>query len=266
MTLSTGSDESKRTEREVPVARPRLKICGVTRAEDIDCALDLGVDLIGLNFYEPSPRFVSVEQARVLRDRVGDRAQVVGVFVNLPTERVLEIEDRVGLDLLQFHGDEEADELHALAGRSLRAFKGSVLAEDPDTIDETGATAARERLLSSWGDFWGWLFDAPHDTLYGGSGESWSYGRLGKLQADDGGAPGHGGASVPRLFVAGGIRPENVLDVVARVPGLFAVDVCSGVESAPGIKDPNLMRELVARLETLKSQDTLEYDDGEAPS
>ncbi len=222
--------------------RARLKICGLTRLEDVDAALELGVDFIGLNFYEPSPRFVDVETARALRERIGDRATVVGVFVNLPLERVLDIEEAVGLDLLQFHGDEALDEaMKDVADRSLKAFKGSLLAEASDS------SLHRDHLFESYSSFWGWLFDAPHDTLYGGSGRSWRYGDLAALTSDV------SDADLPKLFVAGGINPDNVADVVRQVPDLYAIDVCSGVESQPGVKDPTLMRELVMRLETLET-------------
>lgn len=203
----------------------RVKICGITRVEDARLAVELGADYVGLNFYPPSPRFVDAEQARRIRDAVGDGAQVVGVLINREPAEVEELAAACGLDLLQFHGDETPEEVLPFASRAIKGlrFRAAPRAED----------------LSPWRECWGVLFDTPHESLYGGSGVSWPYERV---------AAAVGGW---RAFVAGGVRPETVQDLVRAVPQLYAVDVCSGVEARPGVKDARRMHELFARLHQL---------------
>jgi phosphoribosylanthranilate isomerase len=202
--------------------RPRVKICGITRAEDADAALHLGAELLGLNFYSPSPRHIDVAAAARLRRHIGDRAQVVGVFVNHASDEVARIDREVGLDLLQFHGDEGADEIEPWADRAIKVFR--VRGELPQ--DD----------LARYPRTWGLLFDsakagATGAAAYGGSGASWSWDAAGGL-------PVH-----RRVLIAGGIRPDNVVELLARLSP-WGIDVSSGVESAPGRKDPFLMERL----------------------
>jgi phosphoribosylanthranilate isomerase len=200
------------------MSRTRIKVCGVVDPANARMAAEMGADFIGLNFYSRSPRYVDPDRAREIADTVREAgAEVVGVFVNLPASEVEEIAGRVGLDLLQFSGDESHETVAPFAGRAVKAFR-------------TGGDPGVERL-AAWEDVWGWLFDAPHGTLYGGTGEDWSYDAVAGL------------ARERRVFLAGGLGPENVRRAVeASRP--FAVDVCSRVESAPGIKDPELLRRL----------------------
>lgn len=200
----------------------RVKICGVTRVEDARLAVELGAEYLGVNFYPPSPRCVDAATARRIREAVGERARLVGVFVDRPADEIAELADRCDLDLVQLHGDETPEDAAHLAPRAIKALR------------LTGAPTAAE--LAPWRACWGLLFDTPHERLYGGSGEGWPYERAAS-------AIGEG-----RIFVAGGIRPDNVERVVESIPGLFAVDVCSGVESRPGVKDRALMEGLFARL------------------
>jgi phosphoribosylanthranilate isomerase len=198
----------------------KVKICGVVDPANATTAVDLGADLLGLNFCAASPRYVSAERAREIADAVRGRVTLVGVFVNSSPEEVAEIAGRVGLDLLQFSGDEGPDELAPFAGRAIKVFRSG---GDP------GAAA-----LAPYGDAWGLLFDAPHGTLYGGTGAAWSYESVARAVRR---LPGR------RVFLAGGLGPANVRAAIeASHP--FAVDVCSRVESAPGIKDPELLRRL----------------------
>lgn len=193
---------------------PRVKICGITRPEDARRAVELGADYLGLNFYEGSPRCIDVVQARAIRAAVGDRVPLVGVFVNHARGEVETIASQVGLDLIQFHGDEAPEEVAFCASRAIKAFRAS---EEFDA-----------KLLEGYGDCWGWLFDSPHPTLYGGTAQSWSY----TLPADL--------SPAKRIFLAGGLGPDNVSSVLAKAQ-VFAVDVSSGVESSPGIKDATLL-------------------------
>jgi phosphoribosylanthranilate isomerase len=200
------------------LSRTLVKVCGVVDPANARMAAEMGADLLGLNFYVRSPRYVDPDRAREIAAAVrGTGVRVVGVFVNLPPAEVEEIDGRVGLDLLQFSGDESPEAVAPFASRAVKAFR-------------TGGDPGTERL-AAWDGVWGWLFDAPHGTLYGGTGEGWSYDAVAGL------------AGNRRLFLAGGLGPDNVRRAVeASRP--YAVDVCSRVESAPGIKDPELLRRL----------------------
>jgi phosphoribosylanthranilate isomerase len=208
------------------VSRPLVKICGLTRVGDARAAVELGVDLVGLNFWPKSPRHVDLERARAIADAVRDRgALLVGVFVDEPLARVREVLATVGLDLAQLHGDEPAADHAALEGRSIRVFRGV-----PD-----GATAYRAPTV------WGALVDVAAGARYGGTGESWNYAAL-------------AGWRGPRpLLVAGGIRPENAAAAL-RASGADGVDVASGVESAPGIKDRERMRRLIEEIRRVEKK------------
>ncbi len=201
-----------------------VKVCGVVDPANARLAVEMGADFIGLNFYARSPRWVDPGRAREIAAEVravpGSTARVVGVFVNASPAEVEEIDGRVGLDLLQFSGDEPPVAVAPFADRAVKAFR-------------TGGDPGAERL-AAWAGVWGWLFDAPHGSLYGGTGADWSYDAVAGIT---------GRVRERRVFLAGGLGPGNVRRAVeASRP--FAVDVCSRVESSPGIKDPELLRRL----------------------
>jgi phosphoribosylanthranilate isomerase len=219
--------------------RPHVKVCGVTRREDADAAIALGAEFIGINFYAGSPRHVAVADAARLRRHIGDRARVVGVFVDRGTAEVTRIAETVGLDLLQFHGHEEPADLEPHGERAIKVFR--VAGELPYVEIARYATA------------WGFLFDTargaaaiagggaatsevagePRDDhrRFGGTGTNWSWQTAGPLPT---GRP---------VFVAGGVKPDNVAELLARLSP-WGIDVSSGVESAPGRKDPVLLERL----------------------
>lgn len=198
----------------------QVKICGVIDSENARTVMELGADFLGLNFYRASPRFVSVERAREIAAAVAGRVPLVGVFVNHSRSEVEEIAERVGLDLLQFSGDEGPETVGAFTSRVIRVFRTGG-APDPE-------------ILAAYGNLWGVLLDAPHGSLYGGTGTAWDYGAIPP-------GPFHGES---RLFLAGGIGPDNARRAVFTVRP-FAIDVCSRVESSPGIKDPELVSRLI---------------------
>jgi phosphoribosylanthranilate isomerase len=198
----------------------KVKVCGVIDPENAEAVVDLGADFLGLNFCAKSPRYVSPARACVIADAVRGRVPLVGVFVNASRDEIDAIAERVGLDLLQFSGDEGPAEVAPFAARAIKVFRSG---GDPGP-----------EALSPYGDSWGVLFDAPHGTLYGGTGTAWSYETVARTVE---GLPGR------RVFIAGGLGPDNVRRAV-EVCRPFAVDVCSRVESAPGIKDPELLRRL----------------------
>jgi len=200
----------------------RVKICGVTCAEDADAAILAGADLIGLNFYPPSPRYLDLAGAHAIRQVVGGRAQVVGVFVNEARPVVSEYARELRLDMLQFHGDEEES---VLAGwpvpviRALRVRRGEALAA-------LSRTAADYLLL-----------DTFHSGLYGGSGVARPLDELKRLD-------------LSRVFISGGLNAGNVAEAAALAP--YAVDAASGVESKPGIKDHLKLRSFVANAKSAR--------------
>lgn len=211
--------------------RPRVKICGLRSAENTLQAVRLGAELIGLNFHAPSPRSVSEEEAvellRTVRAELGASSPLfVGVFVDHPVETATAIGERVGLDLLQFHGDYTPEEVRPVAERALVALRVK------DRLDA--------EVLGDWLDVgaWGMVIDSRHPTLYGGSGESWDFSSLGRLDP----AMAERLSSL-RLLIAGGIRPGNARAAV-RAANPWGIDVASGVESEPGTKDPELMAAL----------------------
>lgn len=199
--------------------RPKVKICGVTSREEARLAVDLGADFVGLNFYPPSPRFLATERAAEIAAAVEGRAELVGVFVNRPPVEVEQIAAAVGLDLLQFHGEETAAEIRPFARRALKAFRVR------DRIDAA--------TLAGFEAAWGWLIDARHPQLYGGTGESWQFESLRDLA----------GVRGRRIFIAGGLGPASVKQAI-RAARPYGIDLCSGVESEPGRKDPELLARL----------------------
>ena len=207
----------------IEVQRIEIKLCGVTREEDAVLAIDLGAAYIGLNFVSGSPRCLAVSRAQEIASAVAGRVPLVGVFVNRPAVEIEEIAEAVGLDLLQLHGDESPEDVARFGARAIKAFRGPRV-DEIDRYPEAG----------------GFLFDAPASSLssspgaFGGTGRPWDFSAIAGL-ADR--------LSSRRLFVAGGIGPDNLRRALA-LSGARIADVCSRVESAPGIKDAELLRSL----------------------
>jgi len=196
----------------------RIKVCGITRCEDAELAVGLGADFIGLNFYPPSPRCLTLEPAAAIARAVKGRARLVGVFVNAARAYIEERVESLGLDLLQFHGDEDDDALRGWPVPVIRALRlRSDAALDAIDIGEIKA------------DFI--LIDTFHPQLFGGTGRARRLGALGTLD-------------LSRVFVSGGLAPDNVAEAAALNP--YALDVASGVEAAPGIKDPRKLESFIA--------------------
>jgi phosphoribosylanthranilate isomerase len=196
----------------------KIKICGIRTINDALAALEAGADLIGFNFYPKSPRYVDVGMCRNIMSvmRRYGRVICVGVFVNASVAEIYAIVDTLGLHLVQLHGDETAEMLNALNGKAFKAFRGI-----PENVDGF----ARHKAPA-------FLVDASVKGLYGGSG----------VTADWNGAAGL--AKKYPVLLAGGLTPENVADAVQQVRP-WGVDVASGVESAPGVKDPSKMKSFV---------------------
>ncbi len=193
----------------------KVKICGVTRQEDAELAIGFGADIIGLNFYPLSPRSLTLEQARAIRLVISNRCEVVGVFVNAARSYVEHRVRELDLDYLQFHGDEDDDALLGWPLKVIRALR----------LEGVVAADAIERCKADYV-----LLDTWHPQLFGGTGRARSL-------------DGLGGLPLGRVIVSGGLSPENVAPAAALCP--YAVDVASGIESAPGIKDPAKLRSFI---------------------
>jgi phosphoribosylanthranilate isomerase len=196
----------------------KVKICGVCTVDDACAAVAAGADFLGLNFHPASPRHVSLEQARHIADAVPG-TPLVGVFVDAARADVERIAETVGLAALQFHGDEDAAYCRGWAWRTIKAIRAR-----PGV--DLGALAAGYPS-----DYV--LLDSFVPGRAGGTG----------VPLDPARATGIPGA---RLFVAGGLRPDTVADVVRSVRP-FAVDVASGVEETPGRKDHGKVEAFIRR-------------------
>lgn len=208
----------------------KVKVCGVIDPDNARAVANMGADFLGLNFYPRSPRFVDPGRAREIADAVRGRTTLVGVFVNASPAEVEETMERVGLDLVQLSGDEEPGSYAHLASRTINVFR-------------TGGDPGDE-ALALWEDTWGLLFDAPHGSLYGGTGNTWGYEAVSRII---------GRLAGRRIFLAGGLGPDNARQAITAAHP-FAVDVCSRVESAPGIKDPELLRRLFEEVRNAQVQ------------
>ncbi len=196
----------------------KIKICGIKTLSDALAAMDAGADLIGFNFYPKSPRYISVGQCRDIMSvmRRYGHIQYVGVFVNSSVEDIRATMETCGLRLAQLHGDESSEMLCSLSGQAFKAFRGI-----PQEINGF----ARE-------DAPAFLVDASVKGVYGGSGVTADWISAADL------------AKKYQLLLAGGLTPDNVADAIRQVKP-WGVDVASGVESAPGQKDPSKMKAFV---------------------
>jgi phosphoribosylanthranilate isomerase len=203
----------------------RVKICGITSVDDARAAAALGADAIGLNFYPPSPRSVSLENAARILRALPPFVEPVGLFVNRPLTEVFAMAAELGALTIQWHGD-DPEVCTSLAHRFIPAFA----VRDRDNLETIRRYLDRcrdlDRLPAAV------VVDAHVAGLYGGTGQL---------------APWELLAGFPRevpLILAGGLTPDNVAEAV-RVVRPYAVDVASGVESSPGRKDAEKVRRFI---------------------
>jgi len=198
----------------------RVKICGITNAADALAAIDAGANLLGFNFYEKSPRFISQAEAAKIRPRLPRKVEAVGIFVNTPSAEVAAHCKLLKLTAAQLHGDETPEVVAKLA-RVLPVIKAFRV--EPDFHLES---------LDEYPDAFAFLFDAADTGQYGGTGHSTDWDVAQRA------ATGH------RIILAGGLKVENVAAAV-RIVRPYAVDVASGIESKPGKKDHGLLRDFI---------------------
>ncbi len=202
----------------------RIKICGLKDLHSLDVAIMEGVHAVGFVFYEPSPRCVSVVEARRLCADIPPFVARVGVFVDRSVEEILDIAHTVGLDTLQLHSEEYTEEhvqrlVSVWPGRVVRAVRVASL--DDDVIAAYEKTSAHAVLFDAW-----------HPQEYGGTGQRVAV-SVYTMQP----------WFSQRGILAGGIRKENLDEVIRLRP--YAIDVSSGVEKEKGVKDPTLIREFL---------------------
>jgi phosphoribosylanthranilate isomerase len=197
----------------------KVKICGITNAPDALAAAAAGADALGFMFYDASPRHITLGAAAEIIRQLPPAIVKVGVFVNASTDRVVRAIGECGLNLLQFHGDETPEYCVQFGVMSMKAFR----IRDADSL----------RTLPEYGTD-AWLLDAYVADNPGGTGETFNWDLA--IEARKLGRP---------IFLAGGLTPENVAEAVRKVQP-YAVDVSSGVETAPGKKDPDKMSRFIA--------------------
>ncbi len=206
----------------------RIKICGVTNVKDAKAAAELGADMIGFNFYPQSSRYIEPEIARQIVETIPRSARSVGVFVDASADDIRSTAKIAGIESVQLHGDFSPETCRELARefRVIRAFR----TEAGFQPEDAGAFPDCDVLL-----------DAHHAQLRGGTGVTcdWSAAQ----------------ATLPFvrfLILSGGLNAQNVAHAIAAVAP-HAVDVCSGVESAPGVKDYRAMEKFIAAVRTAES-------------
>jgi phosphoribosylanthranilate isomerase len=199
--------------------KTQVKICGLTSVADALAAAEAGADMIGLMFYDGSPRHVSQATAEEIARALPPFVLRVGVFVNPDEALVTRAIAGCGLNLLQFHGDEESDFCTQFGLMSMKAIR----VRDAESLNQL------EKFHTD-----AFLLDAYSQAGLGGTGEKFNWDLA--VEARKFGKP---------IFLAGGLTPENVGDAVKQVRP-FAVDVSSGVESAPGKKDAAKVRAFIA--------------------
>ena len=199
----------------------KIKICGITQADNAREVALLGIDAVGLVFYEQSPRHVDVESAIQVVNALPPFINRVGLFVNADSGFIDEVLCEVPIDTLQFHGDESVIECTQYGMPFIKALR----------VNENTNIA---KMADDYHQASGLLLDAFNKDAYGGTGEQFDW-SLAKVDID-----------LP-IILAGGLNPDTVADAIAQV-NPYAVDVSSGVESEPGIKDIAKIKEFIHKV------------------
>ncbi len=194
----------------------KIKICGITSVTDAKLAIDLGADMLGFNFYSKSPRCLTFEQAEEIIRQIPTFMDTVALFVNPSTSELKRVAEKGFYNWVQLHGDETPEFCKSLNWINARIIKSIRVrsAEDIQKADAFPADAI--------------LFDTFDKRQYGGTGKTFDWSLITHLYR--------------RVFLAGGITPDNIAQ--ATEVGAYCIDVCSGVESSPGKKDPQKMKRL----------------------
>ncbi len=194
----------------------QIKICGLTIADQAKECVELGADAIGLIFYPPSPRNISISDAVAIRDAIGDDVALVGVFVDMSPEKVMAVYKDCRLNTIQLHGDESPEYVRELAAKDVRIVKAL---KSHEALND----AARYKADA-------FLLELGKGVLPGGNGADWDFSSV-------------SGFDYP-FALAGGINPDNIAMAINGASPQ-AIDLSSSVESAPGIKDMAKVKEII---------------------
>ena len=203
-----------------------VKICGITNLEDALAAIEAGADALGFNFYRPSPRYIAPSEAREIIEQLPAGVLNIGVFVNEPAPTTLiDIAGEAGVTGLQLHGDESPEYCRALAGRFvIKALSVNDVSDNQSAKYDVSAI----------------MIDAGDKQTRGGTGRVVDWLLAANLRA-----------AVPKLFLAGGLAPDNIEEAIRAVQP-YGVDACSSLESAPGKKNHDQMRAFIKKAHGVK--------------
>jgi len=203
---------------------PKIKICGITNLEDALACVEMGADLLGFNFYRKSPRFVPLDKAAEIINKLPGFVDVAGVFVNASVEETRGTVKKCKLDWIQLHGDETPDFCGSFLDLNAKTMKALRVREKSD-IDK-----AEDYFTDAI------LLDAFESDKYGGTGTAFDWNIIGHISK--------------RVFLAGGINADNVCEALKL--GIYGIDVCSGIEAEPGKKDHKKLKQLFDNINHLR--------------
>lgn len=206
--------------------KTRIKICGVTRVEDAQAITTAGAHAIGLVFYEPSPRYVTIEQAQEIQQCLPPFISVVGLFVDANKAYIESVLDKLHLDVLQFHGEESEADCLRYNKPYIKAIR---MSEDIDYFEQEQGYASAQALL----------LDTYVSGQQGGTGQAFDWSIIPNNR-------------MKPIILAGGLSSKNVAQGIKQVRP-YAVDVSGGVESAKGIKDEQKVIEFINEVEHVRS-------------
>jgi len=202
----------------------KVKICGLTNADDALAAVDMGADLVGFNFYKSSLRYIDPDKALKIIDKLPTYVDTVGVFVNPDAEELKDMVNRGFLNWIQLHGDETPEFCESLHWLNVRVIK-VIRIKTREQLDLANKFAADAILL-----------DTFSPTVYGGTGKTFDWSWIGHINN--------------RVFLAGGITPDNAVPAIEV--GVYGIDICSGIESEPGKKDHKKMKKLFDNIQYVR--------------
>ena len=202
----------------------KVKICGITNLADARAAIDIGADILGFNFYPQSPRYITPEDAAKIIGALPAFVDVAGVFVNATVDEINKAIGVCHLDWIQLHGDETPEFCESFLTLNVKTMK-ALRVRDHSDIDKAEDYYTDAILL-----------DAFDPARYGGTGITFDWNIVGHMGK--------------RVFLAGGINPDNAAKAVEL--GVYGIDICSGIESEPGIKDHEKMKQLFDNIQHLR--------------
>lgn len=195
----------------------KVKVCGIRSLEDALAAAEYGADALGFVFYGKSPRYIEPEEAAAIIEKLPPFVTPVALFVNAHEDSVRAVIRVTGIEVIQFHGDERPDYVSSFSQRTIKALR----IKDEQSIADMHSYDVNAILA-----------DAYSPDAYGGTGKTFNWDLLSGIQASE------------RIILAGGLGPENVAEAIRKVSP-YAVDVSSGVEASPGVKDHDKLRRFI---------------------